>query len=885
MHVLELRTIDGPSIFNHAPVLVMTLDLAALAETPSDQLPSGFVDRLVALLPGLHEHVCSRGRAGGFVERLREGTYLGHIVEHTALALSHRAGVGVNYGKTVSAGQPGRYEVAVRFEAEQAMRLLLRGAVALVEGLLAGEDEGALAARRDDLVEDARAVAADEALGPTTRSIVQAAERRGLPWTRVGDGGLIMLGQGARLRWVSASIAHDTRAVAVDVSCDKELTRTLLRRANVPTPRGALVRSLAEASAALDDLGGPVVVKPVDGHHGQGVSLGVSTAADLDEALVAAGAWSRDVVVEEQLEGRDYRALVVGGRLVAACERRPAQVVGDGARSVASLVEAVNADPARGEGHSAPLTRITLDDAALRALRRRGLGPDSVPAAGEVVPVRETSNLSTGGTARDCTDEVHPEVRRLCERAARVLGLDVAGIDLILPDIAASPARGGVIEVNAAPGLRMHHHPTEGAPRDAGGAIVDLLYPPGTGGRIPIAAVSGTNGKTTVTRMTAQVLARSGRVVGMTTSDGVFVAGERVAPGDCAGPRSARAVLCDPAVEVAVFEAARGGIIRGGLAYDWSDVGVITNVQPDHLGQDGLESLEDLLHVKSLVAERVREGGAVVLGADDPLLARLIEQPRLQRPRRELVWVTLDPERPLVRQHLASRGRAYLRRDGWLVEAQGGREQRVLPAGDVPVSFAGTADFQVQNALFALAAARGLGASLGDAARGLRGFDAPRDNAGRANLFDLDGTAVLVDYGHNPAAFHAVARMVSRWAVRRATCVVSVPGDRADWLIEECGRVLARSFDRLLVKEDVDRRGRDPGVVPGLVRRGALRAAPGRECTIVLQERAAVEQALAEARPGELVIVFYEHLGLVRELLAARGARPLSAPPLRREAA
>lgn len=883
MHVLDLRTIDGPSIFHHAPVLVMTLDLGPLDDTPSHRLPNGFVDRLLRLLPGLHEHGCSRERPGGFVERLREGTYLGHIVEHAAIDLSQRAGIGVNYGKTVSAGPPGQYEVVVRFVAEGAMRRLLLAAVALVQGVIDGDDDAALAERRDAVVEEARREAARETLGPTTRSIVRAAERRGLPWTHVGDG-LVMLGQGARLRWIAASITHETRAVAVDIAGNKELTKELLRRAQVPVPRGEVVRSAARAREALEALGAPVVVKPLDGHHGQGVTLGVTTPEEVEAAFEAAARWSSDVIVEEQLQGRDYRVLVVDGRVVAASERVPAHVVGDGERTIAALVEAVNADPRRGDGHEAPLTRIRLDDAALRALARRGLGPESVPRAGEVVAVRETANLSTGGTARDVTAEVHPDVRRACERAARVIGLDVAGIDLVVPDIARGLAGGAVIEVNAAPGLRMHHHPSEGEPRDAGGAIVDMLYPPGATGRIPIAAVTGTNGKTTVTRMTAQVMALTGRTVGMTTSAGVFVGGDLVSRGDCAGPRSARAVLCDPAVEVAVFEAARGGIIRGGLAWDWSDVGVITNVQPDHIGQDGLESLEDLLHVKSLVVERVREGGAVILGADDPLLVRLAEQPRLARLRRELVWVALDPERPVVRAHLAGGGRAFLRRGEWLVEAAHREERRVVLAADVPVSFGGTADFQVQNALFALAAARGLGATVEEAARGLRAFDA-RDNAGRANLFDVHGAAVLVDYGHNPEAFRAVARMVSRWGVGRVTCVASVPGDRADWLIEECGRVLARSFDRLVVKEDADRRGRAPGATAELVRRGALLAAPGRECAVVLDERAAVERALGEAAPGDLVIVFYERLDVVHEALEARGARPLAAPPGRRRAA
>jgi cyanophycin synthetase len=885
MKVVGLRTIAGPSVFDHEPVLVLTLDLEDLAETPAHRVP-GFVERLLRLLPGPRGH----GRAGED-ERLHDGAHLGRVVQHAVIDLSRRAGLDVTDAKTVGGGRAGRHEVVVRYgsSSDDGMRVVLHAAVDLVRGLLAGEDDEALAGRRDAAAAEASRAAADAALGPTTLAILRAAERRGLPWSRVGPGSLVQLGHGARLKFVEASLSHETRAIAVDVAGDKELTKTVLRRAHLPVPRGLVVDGPEAARAALASLRAPLAVKPIDGHHGQGVSLGVVTAEDMDEAFAAAAAFSPQVVVEEQLEGRDYRVLVIGGRLVAASVRRPAHVTGDGERTIAALVDAANAAPERACGHAGRLTRIVLDDpAALRCLRRRGLSPRSIPAAGVVVPVRETANLSTGGTARDVTAEVHPSVRSLCERAARIVGLDVAGIDLVVPDIAAPRLpddRGGIIEVNAAPGLRMHHFPSEGAARDAGAAIVDLLFPPGSSGRIPIAAVTGTNGKTTTTRLTAHIVSLTGKVVGMTTSSGVYVGQELVAAGDCSGPASARGVLCDPLVDVAVLETARGGLLRGGLAYDWSDVGVITNVQPDHLGQDGVESLEDLLHVKSLVVERVRQGGTIVLNADDPFLARLVEQPRVRRLRRELSWVALTPDRPVVRRHLAAGGRAFLLRDGWLVEATGAREERVARVEDVPFTYGGTADFHVQNALLALATSRALGVDREAAARGLTSFEARRHNGGRANLFQAGGATVLVDYGHNPEAFSAVARMVSRWGVPRVTCVASVPGDRADWLIEDSGRVLGRSFDRVVVKEDADQRGRAPGVVARLVRDGVLSAAPGRECQVVLDERQALDAALRDARDGELVVVFYERLEVVLDVLRAWRARPLVAPPRRRGAA
>ncbi len=589
------------------------------------------------------------------------------------------------------------------------------------------------------------------------------------------------------------------------------------------------------------------------------------------------------VIIEECFQGRDYRVLVVGGKLVAASERVPAHVVGDGTHTVAELVEIANQDPRRGDGHDQPLTKIEIDEAAVTHLARSGLVPDAVPADGEPVFLRATANLSTGGTARDVTAEVHPATARMCERAARVIGLDVCGLDLVIPDIGRPlPPRGaGVIEVNAAPGLRMHHHPSEGKPRDAGGAIVDMLFPRGATGRIPLAAVTGTNGKTTVTRMIAAAVEATGKCVGMTTSDGISIGGHVVTEGDDTGHHSARAVLMDPAVEVAVLETARGGIVKRGLAWDWADVGVMTNIQADHLGQDGIRTVDDLLNAKMLVAERVREGGTIVLNAEDERLATLPDHPRISRLPRQIVFFALDPANPVVSRHLAAGGTAYFARGGWLVESVAGADYRLVRVAAIPAALGGLAEFQVANALAAAAACRALGLSRTQVAAALamfgRGGD---DNAGRMNLFRARGGYVVLDYGHNPAAFAAIGALAARWPGPK-TAVVTCPGDRSDETIDAAAREVVRAFDRVIFREDEDRRGRQPGEVAARMCRAAREAVPGMECRIVLDEERALTAALNAMHPGELVFHFYEHRAAPLAALHKFGATPADAltPP------
>ncbi|MDQ1591127.1 MAG: cyanophycin synthetase [Pyrinomonadaceae bacterium] len=869
MRVDKIRTLAGPNIYNHKPVLVMKLDLEELAETESSGL-SGFNERLTALLPGLAEHGCSKGRPGGFIERLERGTYLGHIIEHVALELSELVGVPVYYGKTIYADEPGCYNVVVAYKAERGMRFLLGVAVELVEALVKGE-----AYSLAEKLTEARRLIARTELGPSTRAIVEAARQRGIPTFRVNNDSLVQLGYGKNRKFIQAAMTGQTSGIAVEIAGDKELTKTILEQADLPVPRGQIAETPQEAIAAMHDLGGTVVAKPMDGHQGKGVSLNLSTPAEVSEAFRIAQEYSHDVLVEEQLTGRDYRVLVVNGKLVAASERLPCHVTGDGRHTLAELIETANRDPLRGDGHDNALTKIVVDQVMLACLHKRGLSLDYVPAEGERVFLRETGNLSTGGTATDVTDLVHPEVKRQCERAARVVGLDICGLDLVAADISQPLQKGnGFIEANAAPGLRMHTTPTVGQPRDVGGAIIDMLYPQGENGRIPVISITGTNGKTTVTRMIGHVLQEMNWCVGMTTTDGIHIGGEIVSRGDTTGPHSARVVLSDPTVEVAVLETARGGITRRGLGYDWSDISVITNIREDHIGQDGIRDIQDLVHIKSLIAERVREGGTLILNADDEQCVRLIENERVRRVNKQFVYFSLNDNHLLIRKYLDIGGAAFFVRDGWIIEAIGHDEYPVVEVSSIPVTMSGTAHFQVANALAAIAACRAYGATRDNVAAALRSFRNDEHNPGRANLYQVGAGYVLVDYGHNTDAFEAVARMAARWSGRRVTAILGVPGDRDDRLIEDAGRIAAKGFHRIIIKEDKDLRGRRSGEVAGLLCRTVNESAPERECLTVLDEVEAFSQQLTEMKQGDVTVIFYDQLEPVLEVLAQRGAVP-----------
>jgi cyanophycin synthetase len=869
MKFQELRPLPGPNIYTHRSALVALLDLEDLAGRESHEF-KGFVDRLLQTLPTLAEHHCGLGYPGGFVERLREGTYFGHVVEHVALELQSLAGFDVRHGKTRETRDPRVYRLVIEYTNEAAGRYCLEAARHLVEACLEGQNY-----QVDECLQEARLLAERTELGPSTRAIADAALKRNIPVMRLDEGSLIQLGYGQYRRLVAATETQFTSSVSVDIAGDKAATKALLAKTDIPTPRGQVVRSVEQAVAQLEALHPPLAVKPLDGNQGRGVSLDVVTAEELARAFQLAAEVSSRVIVEELFAGRDYRVLVVNGKMVAASERVPAHVVGDGKFTISELIDLENQNPQRGDGHSRPLTKLPKNEDTVDYLRQHGRSLEDVPGAGERVLLRATANLSTGGTARDVTDEVHPATRRMCERAARVIGLDVCGIDLVTPDITQPPPDhgAGIIEVNAAPGIRMHHFPSSGTPRDAAGAIVDMLYPPGFPSRIPSIAITGTNGKTTVSRMIADAVNASGKTAGLTTTDGIYIGGHCVTRGDMTGYQSCRMVLTDPGVQVAVLETARGGIVRRSLGYDWTDVGIITNVQPDHLGQDGIETVEDLLHVKGLIAERVRDGGTLILNADDPNLVRLRDRPLVRAEHKKVVFFSLQPENPVVRQHLKEGGRAYYSSDGWLVEAGPGGTEKIVRENAIPTTFGGAARFQVANALAALAGARALGVPLESITGSLTAFDGGGHNPGRMNLFRVGEGFALLDYGHNPAAFEAIGGLARQWSNRRVTSVFTVPGDRTDELIVDSGRVVARNFDRVIVREDEDTRGRKVGEVANLLCQAVHDVKPHVDCQTELDECEAVRMALRQTEPNEIVLIFHDNYDAVMGVLREFGAQ------------
>jgi cyanophycin synthetase len=885
LRIVETRVYRGPNYWSYEKAVHLLVDLGSLEDRPSNTLP-GLVDELLRLLPGLEEHSCSTGRRGGFVERLREGTWLGHVAEHVALQLQREAGGEQRRGKTRSAGRPGRYHVIYGYGDDRVGVAAGHLAVRLLDHLVQAEPGFDFGAALERFLVDADRTA----FGPSTQAIIDEASSRDIPYIRLNEYSLVQLGQGVHQQRIRATMTSRTSSLAVDVAGDKELTGRLLAAAGLPVPRSLPVRTVEDAVRQAERIGYPVVVKPLDGNHGRGVHLALADAAAVRAAFDDARAEARrgTVLVESQVNGNDYRVLVVGGKVVAVAERVPAHVIGDGRHTVAELVELTNADPRRGVGHEKVLTRIRLDDDAAALVRAQGFELDQVVDEGVMVLLTLTGNMSTGGISIDRTDEAHPDNVEIAEEAARVVGLDVAGIDFIAPDIA-EPVRelgGAIVEVNAAPGFRMHTHPTVGEPQYVAKPVVDLLFPPGSPSRIPIVAVTGTNGKTTSARMIAHIFKGMGRRVGLTTTDGILIDERLVVRADASGPRSARMVLQNPRVDFAVFEVARGGILREGLGYERNDVGVVLNVSGDHLGLRGIDTLRQLAAVKQVVIEAVPRDGCGVLNADDPLVAAMRRQCS-----GDLVYFSMQPVNELVEDHCRRGGRAFVLEDGRLGEGivlrQGRGHALVIPVSAVPASFGGRARMNLANALAAAAAAHAAGAHLHDIRAGLRSFTTSYEVApGRLNLFELNGFRVLLDYCHNVAGMRMLGDFVERLTepppggdivAHRRVGVVASPGDRRDRDIRELGAAAAAHFDVLIVREDVSLRGRERGATAELLAAGAAAAmrqgARCRTVEVVLDELEAARLALDRANPGDLVVVCADRAETVVHELQTRGAQ------------
>jgi cyanophycin synthetase len=862
----------------------LRVDLGELENYPTTKLP-GFADRLLELIPTLAEHTCGLGVPGGFVQRMREeeGTWLGHVLEHIAIELQCLAGTWVTFGKTRGEGLPtGQYYVIYSYIEEPVGLTAGRLALRLIRHLLPPEREAHDPSPFDwkKELESFIRMAQRRSLGPSTRSLVQAAENRGVPWMRLDEGSLVQLGYGKYQRRIRATVTSETRNIAVEIAGDKRLTRKILDDLGLPVPRQAEVYDADEAVAEAERLGYPVVVKPLDSNHGKSVAINLKTPEQVCEAYEKAREIGSGVIVESFLQGNDYRILVVNGKVIAVSQRVPGHVVGDGQHTIAELIDLVNRDPRRGVGHEKVLTRLVVDDQARRLLGEAGLTLDSVLPEGKVFALRSTGNLSTGGTAIDKTDAIHYDVRVMAERAVKAIGLDVGGVDYMSPDISRSykDVGGGIVEINAGPGFRMHLAPTEGKPRDVAGPVIDMLFPPGTPYQIPIAAITGTNGKTTTTRMVGHILKLAGYTVGMATTDGVYIDGVLTVRGDMTGPFSSQLVLRDPTIDAAVLESARGGIVRSGLGWRRCNVGAVLNVAADHLGLGGIHSVDELAEVKRIIVEVAQD--FCVLNADDERVVRMAEHSPAKP-----IYVTMDCGNELVRSHVAQRGWAVALEQGLdgprLVLYQGEDQIPLLSARQIPSTLEGKAVHNVQNAMFAAAIAAGLGVDVEDIRQGLRTFTTDFFQApGRLNFYYEHPFRVLLDYAHNAHSMEAVARTVRELAVHgRRIGVIASPGDRRDEDVLALASAAAPAFDLFVLKEDDDLRGRQPGEIGELLRQGLIQAGCPAERILpgVYNEEEGVLQALRLARAGDLVAIFGDKLTRVWELITS--FKPEAAAP------
>jgi cyanophycin synthetase len=887
LKILESQVLRGPNYWSYEPAIRLLVDLGSLEHWPSNTLPS-FTDVLIDLLPGLRDHGCSLHRPGGFIERLRDGTWMGHVAEHVALELQREAGGSTTRGKTRRAGTPGIYNVIYGYNEEQVGLAAGKLAVRLINHMVSPNPTFDFVGELESLV----LLAERAAFGPSTQAILDEAARRDIPYIRLNDQSFVQLGQGKYQQRIRATMTSRTSALGVDIAGDKKLTTALLASAGLPVPRSETVRSEDEAVGVARHISFPVVTKPLDGNHGRGVSLDLRTEDEVRRGFQRALEQTRSgsVVVESYIKGNDYRVLVVDGHMVAIAQRVPAHVVGDGEHTVRELVDITNRDPRRGIGHEKVLTRIKLDEAAEELVKRQGFSLDDVPPKERVVKLAATANMSTGGISIDRTVDADHDNVEIAEEAARVVGLDVAGIDFLTPDIC-QPVRetgGAIVEVNAAPGFRMHTHPTEGEPQYVAKAVIDMLFPQGTPARIPIIAITGSNGKTTTTRMIAHLMKGLGYKVGMTTTDGIYIDGRLVRQADASGPRSARMVLQNPRVDFAVFEVARGGILREGLGYGANDVAVVLNVTGDHLGIKEINSLRQLAAIKRVVVEAVPRNGAAVLNADDELVAEMRSHCS-----GSVILFSMRDDNPLVERWVQRGRRAFVleRQPGggeMIVLREGRRSSQIAYVHLIPATFDGLARANVQNALAAAAAAYAAGAHIHDIRQGLRRFHQSFDEApGRLNLIELHGIKVIVDYAHNPHSLAMAGDFVERLTAPgvngpeagRRIAVIASPGDRRDEDMRELGRVAGRLFDMVIVREDANKRGRKRGEIAGRVVEG-VRETTGdgrvQQIDIVIDERPAIDAALNLARPGDVVLLCVDKPADTWRDLEARRALPLS---------
>ena len=844
------------SITNHKLIQIL-LDLEELEFQPTNKIP-GFHERIQQLLPSLYEHQCSEGHEGGFFERVKDGTWIGHVIEHIALELQSLAGMrNIGFGRTRGTGKEGCYHVVFSYEEEQAGIYAAKAAVRVAEALVKGQEY--------DVEADIKVIHDlwhKEKLGPTTYSIVEEAQKRNIPFLRLDEGSLVQLGYGSRQKRVESAITSYTSSIAVDVAGDKDRTKKLLTSANIPVPFGEVVSDVENLKKVIDSIGFPVVLKPLNGNHGKGATINITNWLCAMTAFQRAQKFSEKVVVEKFVPGHDFRVLIVNDKYVAAALRKPACVIGDGRSTIQELINAVNKDPRRGTCHEKVLTAITVDEVTMELLAKSNYNLDSVLPLGEELFLKPTGNLSTGGTATDVTDEVHPDNIFLFERLARVMGLDICGIDVMAPDLK-TPIRengGVVLEVNAAPGFRMHLEPTSGQPRNVAKPVIDMLFKSGNG-RIPIVAVTGTNGKTTTSRLIATMAKQAGFVTGYTTTDGIYINDQLVLKGDCSGPQSAQFILKDPCVEYAVLECARGGILRSGLGFDQCDCAVVTNVAEDHLGLDGIDSLEKLAKVKSVLPETVSSTGFAVLNADDDRVYAMKDRLNCK-----IALFSMHADNVRIEEHCKNGGLAAVYENGFLILRTGNHLIPIEETKNIPLTFGGKAEFNIANALAASLAAYTNRVKINTIREVLKNFVPSYETTpGRVNVFDFGDFNVVIDYAHNPHAVKAVGKFIESFNAKTRIGIITGVGDRRDVDIIALGEESARIFDEIIIRHDDDMRGRTIEEVENLITEGIININPGIPITYSMAECEAVDYAIRHVVPESIIVVLTENIKKVTE--------------------
>jgi len=849
MKIVDIKTMKGPNYWSvrRHNLTVMVLDLEEMEQFPTNKI-DGFGERLEAMFPSMYSHRCSVGCEGGFFQRVKQGTWMGHVIEHIALEIQTLAGMDCGFGRTRGYGEEGVYFVVFNHMVGKVGEYAAKASFRIAEALIANKEYDL-----DEDIMNMKEIRQNEGLGPSTSSIIKEAEARGIPWIRLNKYSLCQLGYGANQKRIQATVTSETSNIGVEIACDKEETKDLLEQAEVPIPKGDIIRTERGLKEAVDYVGFPLVIKPVNGNHGRGITTNINS---LDEALIGfkeAKEVSRLVIVEKYITGEDHRLLVINNKLVAAAKRTPAHVIGDGKSTIQELVDEVNKDERRGYGHEKVLTEIDINSLTLEILKEMNMTTESVPKKGEMVKLKSTANLSTGGTAEDITELIHPYNVFMAERISKIIGLDICGIDIMAEDLTKplNKSGGAVLEVNAGPGFRMHLQPTSGLPRNVGGHVVDMLFPPGSNSRIPIIAVTGTNGKTTTTRLIAHIAKMKGKKVGYTTSDGVYIQNRLLMTGDCTGPKSAEFVLKDPTVNFAVLECARGGLLRAGLGFKKCDIGVVTNVAGDHLGLKGIHTIDQLAKVKGVIPETVHKDGYSVLNADDDRVYAMRNNIESQ-----FALFSMDEQNPRIKRHSSRGGISAVYENGYITIYRGEWKMRVAQAVNVPLTKGGKASFMIQNVLAGVLSCYLHGFSIEDIKVAIETFiPSPSQTPGRLNMFNFNKFDVLLDYAHNPAGLRALHKYVEKLDGHPKIGIVAGVGDRRKQDNFELGQISAEMFDEIIIRTDRNLRGKDEQELIDEIKAGILDVSPKIPLRIIKKENEAIQHAVENAKEGSLIVV------------------------------